>query len=441
MDYLMRRMTKALLVATVSSTVLAGCEVTNPGPVQDEFLAQAASQQGLVNGAARRYAELLYLAYTGAILSQEVFPGGQTGAFGHDVLLQGGEVVDGSFGGYFNDAVQARFIAETAIKRFTDVGAADNMLYQAHMWAGFAYRTLGENWCDAVIGSTDPDDPTPGSFEAGTDTYFTRAITNFDAAQTFAASADQTNTVRGARAAANAYLGNWGAVTTDAAAVPDDFVFASNMDSSEQAIYNAVYWANAFNPYAAYTMDFTWWKAEYTASGDPRIPWFDDLVDNPFANAALSGYGPVPWSNQMKYTSRDDDVNMVSGWEMRLLEAESLLQQNAAANFGAATGLINQVRTRNISDLDGVTPLAPVVTADGTEAWTALKRERGIELWLEGRRMGDLKRWIADGTPGDNLQEDWTAFSNIFLPAAQRDLCFDIPTAERESNENVPDVR
>ena len=436
MTIYMKRLTKALMIGAMSVTVLAGCEVTNPGPVQDEFLAQDASQQGLVNGAARRYAELMYLAYTNAILSQEVLPGGQTGAFGHDVLLQGGELVPGSFGRYFNDAVQTRFIAETAIARFTDVGAADNMLYQAHLWAGFAYRTLGENWCDAVIGSTDPDDPEPGSFEAGTDTYFTRAISNFDAAFALAASDEQRYAVQGARAAANAWLGNWGAVTTDAMALPDDFVFASNMDSSEQAIYNAVYWANAFNPYAAYSMDFTWWKDEYTANGDPRIPWFDDPIDNPFANAALSQYGPVPWSNQAKYTSRDDDINMVSGYEMRLLEAEAILQQNPA-NFANAMTLINDVRTRNISDNDGQ-PLAAVTAANATEAWSALKKERAIELWLEGRRMGDLRRWIADGTPGDNLQEDWSAISPIFLPASQRDLCYDIPEAEREQNPNVP---
>jgi hypothetical protein len=149
----------------------------------------------------------------------------------------------------------------------------------------------------------------------------------------------------------------------------------------------------------------------------------------------------VPWSNQAKYTDRSDDINMVSGWEMRLLEAEQALQAGAGG-VAAAEGLINQVRTRNISDLDGVTPLAALTLANETEAWDALKKERATELWLEGRRMGDLRRWTGGAAPlGDNLQEDWDAIvSGFFQPAAQRSLCFDIPTAERESNPNVPDV-
>ena len=45
----------AVLAATVAGAVLAaGCEVTNPGPVNDEYIALPASQVGLVNGAWER---------------------------------------------------------------------------------------------------------------------------------------------------------------------------------------------------------------------------------------------------------------------------------------------------------------------------------------------------------------------------------------------------
>ena len=114
--------TGRVTAGVLSLVVLAACDVTNPGPIQDEFLkgeplTAIETQQGLINGAIREMAELMSDgSYTQALLAREIFPGGQTGSTGHDVIVQGGHVVPGSFGGYFGDAVTARFIAETAIK-------------------------------------------------------------------------------------------------------------------------------------------------------------------------------------------------------------------------------------------------------------------------------------------------------------------------------------
>ena len=44
-----------------------------------------------------------------------------------------------------------------------------------------------------------------------------------------------------------------------------------------------------------------------------------------WANAALEGYGQVPFLNSLKYTSGDDDVRLASGNAMRLIEAEAKL--------------------------------------------------------------------------------------------------------------------
>jgi len=55
--------------------LLTGCDVTNPGPVQDEFLAQPASQQGLVNGAIRDISDAMGdNTYETAALAREIFP-------------------------------------------------------------------------------------------------------------------------------------------------------------------------------------------------------------------------------------------------------------------------------------------------------------------------------------------------------------------------------
>ena len=98
---------RAVLVTGAACVAASGCEVTNPGPIQDEFLAQPASQQGLVNGGVLRLAELLsYGSYTNAIVGRELFPGGQTGFMGHDPIVQAGHILPGTFTGFWNDGVQ-----------------------------------------------------------------------------------------------------------------------------------------------------------------------------------------------------------------------------------------------------------------------------------------------------------------------------------------------
>ena len=62
--------------------------------------------------------------------------------------------------------------------------------------------------------------------------------------------------------------------------------------------------------------------------------------------------------------------------------------------MAGALVLINDLRERALTGLGNLAP------ADMDEAWAFLKRERGIELWLEGRRLADFKHWRADNTPG-----------------------------------------
>lgn len=434
----MKTSMKTLTAACVAMATfsISGCDVTNPGPVQDEFLAEDASQPGLVNGAWRRLAETLsYGNYTMAILSREIFPGGQIGAFGHDVDVQGGHVRPGDDVGRWNDTQQARFIAETAIKRFKQVDADDDMMYLAHLYAGFAYRTLGEWWCDAVLDSQDPADAEPGVYVQGTDSMFTRAVWNFTEALSYASSEAEQNAARGARASAYLWLKQYALAAGDAATVPDDFVFNIQFDALEQAYYNGIYWSNAQKPYLSWSLENTWQKEEYDRSGDPRLEWFEDPAF-PYAVGSLSGYGQVPWSNQKKYADQGDDQRLVSGWEMRLVEAEAILAQSGS--HLNALELINRVRRRNVSNTTSAA-LPDYTSASATETWRWLKQERGIELWLEGRRLGDERRWAALSTPGALYQPSvaWETLTPLFT-ANPRSYCLDIPDSERDSNPNVP---
>jgi hypothetical protein len=421
-----------------SLILLAGCEVTNPGPVRDEFIALPASQQGLINGTRRVLSIALgNRAYTTALLAREIFPGGQTGAWGHSVTNQGGHITPGD-GPEFTNLHEARFIAETAVKRFTQAGAADETMYEANLWGGFAYRMLGEWWCEAVVPSTDPDVREAGAYFQTTTPYFERAVEKFTAALQYAATDDQRNAARAARAAANVWLKKWADAAADASQVPNNFVLAATMTPLEETLYNDLYEANS-GTFRSFTIRFTWFYDYYEQTGDPRTRWG---VDPQFAVAvgSLSGFpgGRVPYNPQRKYPSRDSDINLASGWEMRLIEAEAML---ARGDWQGAMTMINQVRTRNVSDHTGE-PLEPWQASSLEEAWTFLKRERYIELWLEGRRMGDERRWLADNVPGSMDTPNWEDPSHPghtpLFTRNPRSFCFDIPTAERDLNPNVP---
>jgi hypothetical protein len=115
---------------------------------------------------------------------------------------------------------------------------------------------------------------------------------------------------------------------------------------------------------------------------------------------------------------------------MRLTEAEAFLRDG---NWQAALPLINRHRVQLGLDAWEANSL--------NEAWTVYKRERGIELWLEGRRMADLRRWAQNNSPGD-LHPLETKGTGVvpqppsFLVTGQS-LCYPIPEAEYQTNPNI----
>ncbi|MGH7501008.1 MAG: RagB/SusD family nutrient uptake outer membrane protein [Longimicrobiales bacterium] len=434
----------AFVTTMLSATLAVGCEVTNPGPVQDEFLSQEESREGFVNGAKERLSQSIgWMAYSTALVARELFPGGQVGSYGHDVNEQAGSHFWEASGpnGEYNDSQQARWVAEEAIRRFLEVGDVDpSLLFLAYNWAGYANRVLGENYCEAVIDG--------GPLEPGI-AYFQRAEQHFTDALALAPTNNDKFAAYAGRAQVRVWLEDWTGAVADASQVPDNFELFLEMDISQggsSAQRNHLYFAASSSPYRSYTVRFTFFDDYYAQSGDPRTPWIEYAkVSDRTCVGSLQGYGGVPCTRQWKYKSEDDDIRLSSGREMRLLEAEALLVQGDIA--GALTR-INAVRASITSDHTGQ-PLEPWTASTLDEVWTVLKRERGIELWLEARRMGDQRRW--EGTPGSYELPNFEALSNLFIQFPRgreaedgkpepRLLCYNISNAERNSNPNIPDV-
>jgi hypothetical protein len=236
---------------------------------------------------------------------------------------------------------------------------------------------------------------------------------------------------RAGRAQVRAWLGDWAGAVSDARGVPDDFVFALDMDGDPAATRNLIWFASTNLPYRTLTAWGSWVTDYFDATGDERVA-SAPLDGFPWSTGALSGYGQVPFLQQQKYKEATDDIRLAGGTDMRLLEAEALLHQG---EWMQAMQLVNGVRTRNVDDAGA--PLEPWVASSAEEAWTFLKRERGVELWLEARRWGDQRRWQEQGAPGEVDWADFESRSDIFS-TNERSRCFSVPNNERNANPRVP---
>ena len=407
----MKTQLRTFIVATLAAITACDLGVTNPGPVDDSALDQVAADSAIVNGMGRTLSRALgYIAHTGAIDSKEVVATGSRNfsTFGMTLLMRAGKLdpaIDET-NDHWRFAQQARWIAEDGIRRIRDnLGATDfaksPVAAQALVDAGFAERLLGENMCVGII---------DGGAAQPRKIYFTRAEAEFTEAMSVAAAAGNTNLQRAAqagRASVRVWLGDWSGAVADASAIPTGFVYQAIYSSLEQAQYNRIYWSNANQPERGHSVVGTFFEQYYLTTKDPRASW----STNPAFPKGTSG---ILWEFSTKYTATNSPMNLVSAREMKLIIAESKLRNG---DWQGALADINAIRATV-----GVPPWSATNIAEG---WTALGKERAIELWLEGRRLGDLYRWKDDKVPG------------TFDDMTGRDLCFPIGISEQNSNPNL----
>jgi starch-binding outer membrane protein, SusD/RagB family len=405
---------------TVLGATACTLEATNPGPIKADALNTPGALNAIVSGAGRDLAEALnWVGYTGGAASREIFPGGSTGAFGISVLQQSGKLVDNDDNTHWNFSQRARWTAEDAVARAkgivatTPTTATNTSLAQALVWAGYANRLLGENFCEGIIngGANGPSTVYLERAEAS----FTEAIAAATAAGSAGALALRDAATAG-RASVRLTRNNPTGAATDAAAIANTFAYRMPYFQNELDQYNRIFWASANQPYRAHTVWNTAIEQHRKANRtDIRVP-FDSSPTILVGDAAVGSLGRVRWYFQTKHATLTAPINLSTGWEMRLIEAETKLIANDL------TGALTSMNLRR-------TALSlPQITAGSiVEGWAALKKERGLELWLEGRRLGDLRRWAALSRPGalNPLEE---------IPG--RDLCFATPLSEKQTNTN-----
>jgi len=436
-----------LALASVGVVMLSACDlgVFDPGSIEYDDLFNPSAIDPLLIGAERNL---------GRAISGERNPHGGVfgfGAYASDEIVHSGQWIgmrEWSDAANIDPAVaetstrwahaqNARVTAEeagTIIRQIlTDRGTnpeASSKVATANLWAGFSNRVLGDHFCSATI---------DGGTEQPVSAFYERAEQYFSSAITIAQAADSARlglAARAGRAQVRMMLGNWAGAASDAAEIPMNFVHEVRMDGATATETNGLHDAFMRNAQASvWGTPFAQWGVDVSGvqqtEGDPRVSY---ASRNAAGNTVIGGDARRPNWEPRKYPTRDDNIPMVKGTEMRLIRAEAALIGN---DITAALGHINAVRTfRN---------LAPVTATTMEQAWYVLQKERGIELWVEGRRLPDLRRWAQ--TPG------YANFDVVRREAAPQpvsadevrnvldnpigDLCMPMSQDERNSNPNL----
>jgi hypothetical protein len=406
----MRTQTRFTLTAAIVATLtLGGCgglfEVTNPGPLDDNELTVPDAVPGLITGMSADLSVALgNLQELSGLASDDIWHGGSYTAQGLWVRgVLNADDMDGDWGRMH----RARWVAEDGIRRMKAIPGytfgKDTFSARANLYAGYANRMLGEHVCFAVF---------DGSAEGDFRTHFSRAEAAFTEALNIATTINNTPLRQAAlagRAQALAAQGKWAAAATDAALVPSTFVF------------NAVFSTNTSREQNDFVSE-TWVRREYSVFnspwaqvfGDPRAPW--DTVKTSSGAIQKGQDGRTNYFRQRKFIDLGTEVPLAKGQEMLLIRAEAALR---GGDVGTAWGFVNQARaTYNMTAL--------AIPASVDAAWPLLQFERAATLWLETRRLWDLRRFNAE-----------TGAARIgFLDS--RDKCFPTATEERRSNPNIP---
>lgn len=159
-----------------------------------------------------------------------------------------------------------------------------------------------------------------------------------------------------------------------------------------------------------------------------RVTWKNDAAD--LANAALkplvsnygTGYQNQKWASERKVadTYESYDYPVIRYAEVLLNYAEATYERNGNISDADLNISLNQVRHR----VNNAMPLLTndFATANGLNMQTEIRRERTIELYNEGFRIDDLKRWKTAETempmPVQGIKWAGTEFAAIWPGAS-----------------------
>ncbi|HEU4995592.1 MAG TPA: RagB/SusD family nutrient uptake outer membrane protein [Gemmatimonadaceae bacterium] len=427
-----------LLLSYVGAGMLAACtEITslkqsNPGAIEATKVYVPSNALLLVNGAIADF-ECAFTRYVvgSGVLSDELGNAiGQQANYDLDArrLLTNGTYGTTSCGVGANQVPPiyvplstARGAADVVIARlmeWTDAEMPANvnrtrLIAQAYAYAGYSLTLMGEGMCNAAINV--------GPMLTPAQLYDT-AKARFDSAIAYAnkvtpnTAADVTlrNFATLGRARVELNQGNGAAAAADAAAIPSGFVVNTSTDAVNARRQNFAFVFINNNSFG--TVDPTFRGLTLGAGNDPRVAVTNSGRNGTAANA------PQVWTVD-KYNALTAVMPIAKYAEAQLILADT---RAAANDLPGAEAAINAARNTR--------PGMPQYSATGltqAEVQAQIIEERRRELFLEGHRLGDIRRYNIALAPAAS-----SAYPGGGLYGPQN--CFPLPDVERLNNPNIP---
>lgn len=406
---------------------IAGCkdvlEVSNPGALKEAQLTEPALEQFIVNGAIGefQYAFGVYTLYSG-ILSDESFTD-HTQVGIREFSLHNFNDLNGTNESVFETLSRARASGDDAVSRLKVIlgaGAATSLnVARALAYGGYAYTLLGEGFCEAPI-----------NLSAGLPSaeLLKRAVAHFDSAITIATASQSGATAANIAAAADIInMARVGAARASLKGgdLPKAKSYAALVATSyEKLAYysaNSVRENNIVN--AGIRTSGAWMSMAPAFQGlaDPRAPQSpasrlglnSNAIWIPLRPSQYSGWTATGAPQTLDLTNH---IRFASGLEARYIETEV---------DGANAAMLTFVNARRA--VGG----KAAVNLTGAALLAEFRLQRGIDFYLTGQRLGDLRRYAAAGT--DLFP---TGKYPVFPDPYGTNKCFLVPRSEKTGNPN-----
>lgn len=413
----------AALVVVIGCTDLTTLTQSNPGALSSTTVYTPLNAPLIVNGAISDFecAFSRYVVGSGVFTDELANAIGNAANYDYDrrTLTTGASYGTGTCGNnqqapIYTPLSIARRSADTAIahlKSWTDAQMPSGvsrakLVGQSYAYAGYSLILMGEGMCSAAI-NLGPE-LTPAQL-------FAEAKSRFDSSIAYATMGNDQTTVSFAtlgRARTQLDLGNLAAAGTDAATIQPGFVVNMSTDGINIRRQNFVFFTINNSNFA--TVDASFRGLTVNGAPDPRVA---------VTSAGNSGTAPnSPIFTPDKYPALSTVMPIARYAEAQLIVAEA---KAASGDLAGSVAAINAARATHagLPAFDGTGQTAASLKTQTVE-------ERRRELFLEGHRLGDLRRYGLAFTPAAG-----TAYPGGATYGTE--TCFPLPDVERINNPNI----